>query len=81
METKQKGKVQTVLGLINPQELGATVTHEHLLVDLMCYFYEPEEASKRSFIERPFTMDVRGELPQIAFNMKANLQYLSLIHI
>ena len=41
METKKKGKVQTVLGLINPKELGATVTHEHLLVDLMCYFYEP----------------------------------------
>ena len=45
MEAKQKGKVQTVLGLINPQELGATVTHEHLLVDLMCYFYEPEAVS------------------------------------
>ncbi|MAX04535.1 MAG: aryldialkylphosphatase [Dehalococcoidia bacterium] len=78
METKKKGKVQTVLGLINPKELGATVTHEHLLVDLMCYFYEPEEASKRSYIDRPFTMDVRGELPQISFNMKSNLQYYDI---
>ena len=27
------GKVQTVLGLIDPQDLGMTLTHEHLLVD------------------------------------------------
>ena len=41
MGAKNKGKIQTVLGLINPEDLGATVTHEHLLVDLMCYFYKP----------------------------------------
>ena len=78
MGAKNKGKIQTVLGLINPEDLGATVTHEHLLVDLMCYFYKPEEASKRAYIDKPFTMDVRGELPQIAFNMKANLQYYDI---
>jgi len=26
-----KGKVQTVLGLIPPEELGITMTHEHLM--------------------------------------------------
>jgi len=31
----RKGKVQTVLGLIDPSELGATLMHEHLLIDLV----------------------------------------------
>ena len=30
----QTGKIQTVLGLIEPGELGVTLTHEHLLIDL-----------------------------------------------
>lgn len=78
MGSNKTGKIQTVLGLISPEELGPTVTHEHLLVDLMCYFYIPDEASKRSYIDKPFTMDIRGELPQISFNMKANLQYYNI---
>ncbi len=28
------GKIQTVLGLISPEELGPTLMHEHLLIDL-----------------------------------------------
>jgi len=28
-----KGKIQTVRGLINPDELGITLTHEHILFD------------------------------------------------
>ncbi len=31
---ERRGKVQTVLGLIDPGELGRTMTHEHLLIDL-----------------------------------------------
>ena len=32
--TERSGKVQTILGLVDPSELGHTQTHEHLLVDL-----------------------------------------------
>jgi phosphotriesterase-related protein len=32
---KRAGKIQTVLGLIEPAELGYTQTHEHLLVNLL----------------------------------------------
>ena len=38
------GKVQTVLGLINADNLGVTLPHEHLLTDLSTYFVEPAEA-------------------------------------
>lgn len=33
--TTRKGRVQTVLGLIEPQALGQTLMHEHLLIDLV----------------------------------------------
>ncbi|MAT08623.1 MAG: aryldialkylphosphatase, partial [Chloroflexi bacterium] len=34
--TERTGKIQTVLGLIEPDELGITLTHEHALIDLSC---------------------------------------------
>lgn len=41
-----QGKVMTVLGAIEPQELGITLTHEHLLVDLRVWCEEPEREKK-----------------------------------
>ena len=35
--------VQTVLGPVSASELGPTLTHEHILVDLTCYWSEPED--------------------------------------
>ena len=33
MKCEPAGKVQTVLGVIEPERLGVTLTHEHLLAD------------------------------------------------
>lgn len=60
MTTDMKGKVQTVLGPVDPSELGPTVTHEHLLIDLRPYFTMPDEATARGEVERPFTFDMVG---------------------
>lgn len=57
MLNPRSGKVQTVLGLIDADDLGVTLTHEHLLVDLRCYRSTPDEASERRYIERRLTMD------------------------
>ena len=54
------GKVQTVLGPVDPGSLGVTLTHEHLLVDQRCYFDPPEEASARAWVHAPLTMDRLG---------------------
>ncbi|MFC1938719.1 phosphotriesterase [Chloroflexota bacterium] len=51
------GKVQTVLGLIAPDSLGVTLSHEHLLTDLSAYFIEPTEASEREIAHEPVRMD------------------------
>ena len=60
--TEMSGKIQTVLGLIEPDELGITLTHEHALIDLSCYFVMPEEATERWYVDKPFTMDIRGNI-------------------
>ncbi len=60
-----KGKVHTVLGAIAPEELGVTVTHEHLLMSGECYFVEPEEASKRAYVDAPLTVDMLGIIRQV----------------
>ena len=60
MTTGPSGQVQTVLGPVDPDTLGVTHTHEHLLCDQSCYFSVPEEASERSWIDAKFTMERRG---------------------
>ncbi len=72
---EMKGKIQTVLGPIEPEQLGVTMTHEHLLIDLMPYFHVPEEASLRSYADRPITMDILGKMGTIWALNKANLRY------
>ena len=56
--TELAGKIQTVLGPIDPGDLGVTTTHEHLLLDLGCYFELPDEASERGYVDAPLTMDL-----------------------
>jgi phosphotriesterase-related protein len=43
MVTKEEriGKIQTVQGLISPEEAGITLPHEHLMVDSTCYYKKP----------------------------------------
>ena len=62
MASERTGKIQTVLGLIEPGDLGVTITHEHALIDLSCYFEMPDEASERWYIDRPLTMEMRGNI-------------------
>ena len=64
------GKIQTVLGPIEPDKLGITFTHEHLLIDLRCYFIMPEEASKRHYVDKPLTMDMLGMVWRSFFFVK-----------
>ena len=51
--SKIAGKVQTVLGVIESQDVGITVPHEHLLIDGKCIFTEPEAASDRALAYEP----------------------------
>jgi len=54
------GKVQTVLGTIEPECLGVTLPHEHFLIDQTLggvYFVEPESLSERALAHQPVTLE------------------------
>lgn len=56
----QVGKVQTALGPIEPDNLGVTMTHEHVLGSFDGVFRIPVEASYRGRYEAPFSLDILG---------------------
>lgn len=58
--TRQAGKIQTVLDLINPDQLGVTSTHEHLLIDLQPIHSPPQEATARSLYFAPLSQENIG---------------------
>jgi phosphotriesterase-related protein len=76
MTSEMTGKVQTVLGPVDPAKLGPTVTHEHLLIDLRPYFTMPEEATARGEVDRPFTFDMLGRARTIFTH---NNDYMTLL--
>ena len=60
------GKVQTVLGPIEPERLGVTMTHEHLLLDLSVVYDEPGTATGKDFFYKPVSMETLGRIRHYA---------------
>lgn len=55
-------KVQTVLGEINAKDLGFTLPHEHLFLDLSCYWSGPaKQITKRAYYQEPMTLGKHAE--------------------
>ena len=52
-----QGKAQTVLGLINGDKLGFTLPHEHIFVDLRCYFIEPTDPEEKKLARQKITLE------------------------
>jgi len=53
------GKVQTVLGVIDAEDLGVTLPHEHLLADFSVWFTEPKEAGLKKLAYEPVSIKNR----------------------
>jgi phosphotriesterase-related protein len=64
------GKVQTVLGLMHPDELGVTLMHEHILTDLSVFFLEPKEATLREVARQPLSLE---NLYLVRYNPPSNI--------
>ena len=54
------GKVQTVLGPIEPSKLGKTLTHEHILFDGTWTGNLFESATDQAFYEKPVSQEILG---------------------
>jgi len=74
MDKKLTGKVQTVLGLIDGKELGLTLPHEHLLLDLTVRFKLADESvTAKAMAEKPMTLDMAGWIRFHLFENRDNL--------
>ena len=73
-----KGKVQTVLGPVEPSVLGPTTTHEHLIIDFSFMFREPEGADAQRLAREEITLKNRG---WIAYNHYSSLPNLLLTDV
>jgi len=76
MTERLAGKIQTVLGPIEPGELGFTLTHEHILVDLSVRFKLPDESmTARIMANKKVSLEMLGWL---RFHLFENIDNLML---
>ena len=52
-----KGKAQTVLGVVDGGNLGITLPHEHLFIDLGCYALEPKDPEEREMARQKISLE------------------------
>lgn len=76
MEAANPGKVQTVLGLVDPDDLGVTSTHEHLLIDFSLMLRPPVVAPEFDMTNAPLTLENMG---WIRHNHYSNLNNLLVL--
>lgn len=76
MLTDLQGKIQTVKGPIEPDDLGATLIHEHLFFDLMCYYKDPEDERGKRLSEEPIELSNLAWVQQNSMSSKPNLVML-----
>ena len=78
MSQSVAGKVQTVLGPIEPERLGVTMTHEHLLADLSVLHTPTAIASETEFYELPVSPETVGRMRHYHVPNRDNAQLLSV---
>ena len=71
----RSGKVQTVLGLIDANELGVTLAHDHVLIDGTFMYVEPEEMSQKGLAQQKITLQNRG---WVAYNWTSSWDNVEL---
>jgi len=65
-------QIMTVLGPIEPDQLGVTLAHEHLVFDLRCLWEEPPPERAHLADAEP-TLENRGAMTRDAYHSKVNL--------
>jgi len=51
-----KGKVMTTAGPCEPSDLGVTLTHEHILLDIRNYWERPDDPEELAIAEEPLSL-------------------------
>lgn len=63
----------TVLGKVDTADLGITMPHEHIYIDMSVFFKEPEEISAKIFAKGPVTIEKLGVLKRNPFAVLDNV--------
>jgi phosphotriesterase-related protein len=68
-------QISTVLGLIDAEDAGVTLVHEHLFIDLSVWFEEPATPDRVELVDQPVQMALLGRLRREPFSTtKHNLR-------
>jgi phosphotriesterase-related protein len=67
------GHLNTVLGPTDESQIGHTMSHVHLTVDLMCWHMPPESGPMRGLSETKITLENLGTVRRNAMRVKDNL--------
>ena len=76
MSNELRGKAQTVLGLIDPLTLGMTTTHEHVLIDFVCMYVPPTDATLKYRGEEQVALHNVGWIRYDPFRNRDNLELM-----
>ena len=74
LRNELSGKVQTVLGAIDANDLGITLPHEHLLCDASFTFIEPSMVSQKALAYEPVRIENLGWIRKNKVNCLDNLR-------
>jgi len=76
-KSKFARKVQTVLGLVNPEDLGVTLPHEHLFIDhVSANFTEPSNASDKAMAHKLVNLET---LHWLHYHTMENIDNMQLL--
>ena len=68
-----RGRIVTVTGTIDPGELGVTLIHEHVFIDISCYYRPPTDSLGRRLTAQPLRMGILGWVRQNSMGSRPNL--------
>ncbi len=66
-------ELMTVTGPIKAEQLGVTLPHEHLLIDLSCLWHFPKDESREHLVAADVCCGIRGLLMGDPYHCKDNL--------
>ena len=75
-KSELSGKVQTVLGTVDPSTLGMTSTHEHVFIDFVCMYAPPKGAGSKHRGEEKVALENLGWVRYDPFRNRDNLELL-----
>jgi phosphotriesterase-related protein len=73
LDNTAAGIVMTVRGPVAPSDLGITLIHEHLFIDLQCWKLAPRTDLQREYAGKPLSMEILGEVRRDPLVFEDNL--------